>query len=67
MHINCFCLEELQEKLDYYVATRLPKKITLVRLPKRSGLIKARLEGAKEATGDVLVFLDAHCEVGIQW
>lgn len=59
--------EELQEKLEYYIATRLPKKITLVRLPKRSGLIKARLEGARQAKGDVLVFLDAHCEVGIDW
>lgn len=59
--------EELKEKLDYYVATRLPKKVRLFRLDKRSGLIRARLYGAERSKGDVLVFLDAHCEVGIKW
>lgn len=59
--------EELLGKLDYYIRTRFPKKVKLTRLPKRSGLIRARLEGAKLSTGDVLVFLDSHCEVGIMW
>uniref|UniRef100_A0A1B6DLC8 Polypeptide N-acetylgalactosaminyltransferase n=1 Tax=Clastoptera arizonana TaxID=38151 RepID=A0A1B6DLC8_9HEMI len=58
---------ELKEKLDYYIKTRFPPKVTLTRLPKRSGLIRARLEGAKLATGDVLIFLDSHCEVGTDW
>lgn len=31
------------------------------------GLMKARLEGARAARGHVLVFLDAHCEVMIDW
>ncbi|XP_001607575.2 polypeptide N-acetylgalactosaminyltransferase 1 [Nasonia vitripennis] len=59
--------EELEDILAYYIETRLPKKVKLLRLPKRQGLIRARLAGAQQATGDVLVFLDAHCEVTKGW
>lgn len=59
--------EELQGQLDYYLSTRLPAKVKLLRLPYRQGLIRARLHGAKNAVGDVLVFLDAHCEVIKDW
>ncbi|KAF9824762.1 hypothetical protein SFRURICE_020493, partial [Spodoptera frugiperda] len=31
------------------------------------GLMLARLKGARAARGDVLVFLDAHCEAGADW
>lgn len=41
--------------------------VKLVRLPKRLGLIKARLEGARMAKGDVLLFLDSHCEATDLW
>lgn len=59
--------EELQGQLNYYLSTRLPAKVKLLRLSYRQGLIRARLHGAKNAKGDVLVFLDAHCEVIKDW
>lgn len=45
----------------------MSKKVKLLRLHERQGLVRARLNGAKNATGDVLVFLDAHCEVTKGW
>lgn len=58
---------ELQGRLDYYLRTRLPSKVQLLRLTERTGLIRARLAGARAAVGSVLVFLDAHCEVVQNW
>jgi polypeptide N-acetylgalactosaminyltransferase len=46
---------------------RLPVPIHLVHLEKRSGLIQARLRGAKMAKASVLLFLDAHIEVTAGW
>lgn len=56
----------LHDELDRYVAEHLPK-VRIVRLPERSGLIIARLAGAKVATGDVLLFLDSHTEANTNW
>lgn len=41
--------------------------VRIIHLPKRLGLIKARLEGARVAQGDVLLFLDSHCEATDLW
>lgn len=56
----------LKDKLDLYVAKHLPK-VKIVRLAQRSGLILARLAGAKIATADVLIFLDSHTEANTNW
>ena len=56
----------LHNPLEDYV-TGLHAQVHIVRSKSRVGLIKARLLGAKVAKGDVLIFLDAHCEVTEGW
>ncbi|XP_013148333.1 PREDICTED: polypeptide N-acetylgalactosaminyltransferase 3-like [Papilio polytes] len=51
-------LEDAVEKL---------KNVQILRSTQRKGLVGARLMGARSAIGDVLVFLDAHCEVTPGW
>ncbi|XP_063227799.1 polypeptide N-acetylgalactosaminyltransferase 5 isoform X2 [Bacillus rossius redtenbacheri] len=58
--------EHLKEKLEEYVAT-LPVPVYVYRTEKRSGLIRARLLGAKHVKGQVITFLDAHCECTEGW
>jgi len=41
--------------------------LSLVRMPFREGLITARLEGAKKATSEVIIFLDSHTEANVNW
>jgi len=42
-------------------------KINALRLNKREGLIRARTIGAQAAKGEVLTYLDSHCEVNEMW
>jgi polypeptide N-acetylgalactosaminyltransferase len=58
--------KNLKEALDKFVLENLPK-VRVIHLLKRSGLIVARLAGAKVAKGDVLVFLDSHTEANVNW
>lgn len=56
----------MKKPLEDYIST-LPVKTHLLRSTSRIGLIKARLKGARFASGEVLTFLDAHCECTVGW
>ena len=59
---------ELGEPLRKYISETWPDGVVrLVKSSERGGLIKARQVGAEAVTGDVIVFLDAHCEVNHVW
>lgn len=58
----------LKGDLDAYLLKHYPdRRVRVIRLPNRVGLIGARLAGAKSASGEVLVFLDSHCEANHNW
>ena len=45
----------------------LPVPVRVLRTGSRSGLIRARLIGAAQVTGQVITFLDAHVECTEGW
>lgn len=59
--------EHLKERLEEYLK-QWNGLVKVFRNERREGLIQARSIGAhKAALGQVLIYLDAHCEVGPNW
>nr|CAH0108430.1 unnamed protein product [Daphnia galeata] len=58
-------MEHVKTPLENYMA-QYPK-VKIVRLPKREGLIRARLLGLEHATAPVVTYLDSHCECTEGW
>ncbi|KAK3736639.1 hypothetical protein QZH41_017027 [Actinostola sp. cb2023] len=57
--------DHLKDHLDEYMDKL--GKIKIVRTKERVGLIKARVIGADNSIGEVIIFLDAHCEANHGW
>lgn len=64
--VFCFASDFLKKKLESYVRT-LVVPVRILRMEQRSGLIRARLRGAAATKGQVITFLDAHCECTVGW
>ncbi|NWI02120.1 GLT13 acetylgalactosaminyltransferase, partial [Tichodroma muraria] len=58
--------EFLKASLENYVK-KLEVPVKILRMEQRSGLIRARLRGAAASKGQVITFLDAHCECTLGW
>ncbi|XP_063087838.1 polypeptide N-acetylgalactosaminyltransferase 1 isoform X2 [Cavia porcellus] len=56
----------LKRPLESYVK-KLKVPVHVIRMEQRSGLIRARLKGAAVSKGQVITFLDAHCECTVGW
>ena len=57
--------ENLKKPLEEQVSQF--EKVKVLRMPQREGLVRARLRGAEVSRGEVLTFLDSHCEATEGW
>ncbi|CAJ0941573.1 unnamed protein product, partial [Mesorhabditis belari] len=59
--------EAYNEALEYKASHPLWNGVKFLKTPQNLGLIRAKVYGARKARGEVLVFLDSHCEVNTDW
>lgn len=59
-------LDDLKKRLDAEVElVDAANRVRIIRNDKREGLIRSRVFGARNSTGDVLLFLDSHVEANV--
>uniref|UniRef100_A0A7N4PTS5 Polypeptide N-acetylgalactosaminyltransferase n=1 Tax=Sarcophilus harrisii TaxID=9305 RepID=A0A7N4PTS5_SARHA len=62
--------EDLKVNLDKQIQLynlKYPGLLKLIRHTERKGVASTRFSGSQAATADVVIFLDAHIEVNIEW
>ena len=67
---DCSTQDHLKGRLEEWAAAASAGAgvpVRVVRAAKREGLIRARLLGLSASTGDVVTFLDSHCECTQGW
>ena len=58
-------VQKQMEDIQNYIAEH--PKVRMIRLEEHQGLIVAKNRGGQAAKGDILTFMDSHCEVGYGW
>lgn len=59
--------EELYEPLEKYIKLNFPTKVKILHLKTRHGLIRTRIQGARKAKGEIIIFFDSHMEMNTNW
>lgn len=59
--------EELHLAVKVYVEKNFGAKVKMFRHAVQEGLIRTRMDAARKATGEVIVFFDSHMEVNVNW
>lgn len=59
--------KDVNEKLEKYSLENFGGKVRYFENSERKGLIVTRMEGSRRAKGEVIVFLDSHMEVNVNW
>lgn len=60
--------KDAESEVKKYAEKNWPSsKIKFLKTEKNEGLIRAKMFGASKSVGEVLVFLDSHCEVNENW